>query len=376
MMRRNHKMCLPEAPIGGNIHFSFVVLCLLVLALSGLCEANIYKYQKDGVWYYTDTPPEELPDGSETLKEIGRNSAVQDSGGKPLLADFPARNAVEQAAAATVAVKSTLGYGSGFFISSVGHIITNRHVVRATAAQSQKNEDYFDTVEDRISELDKKFAEEENRLKNYRSRTARLKEAAGKESDPERQKSYREEYEANKDRYDAWRSDLGKRRKKYETEKKKFRDGRQNFIYSKSLANLSRRFTIVLADQTELYVRLLTISKTHDLALLKLDGYRTPTLTRASTSQLKQTDPVFAIGNPAKQHNSVTSGVFSGFEKGFLQTNAQIYPGNSGGPLVTEDGRVVGINTFKKLTHKFEGLGFAIPIEVALKEFSEYLPRQ
>jgi S1-C subfamily serine protease len=41
---------------------------------------------------------------------------------------------------------------------------------------------------------------------------------------------------------------------------------------------------------------------------------------------------------------------------------------------VTEDGRVVGINTFKKLTHKFEGLGFAIPIEVALKEFSEHLP--
>ena len=375
MMHDNHKRCLPTAPIGGNIHFNIVVLFLLVLALSGLCEAKIYKYQKDGVWYYTDTPPEELPDGSETLKEVGLDPSVQDSGGKLLLADFPARNAVEKAAAATVAVKSTLGYGSGFFISSAGHIITNKHVVRATAAQSQKNEDYFNTVEDRISELDKKFANEENRLKGYRSRIARLKKAADKESSPERQKTYREEYEENKDHYEAWRNDFDKRRKKYETERKKFRDGRQNFIYSKSLANLSRRFTIILADQTELYVRLLKISKSHDLALLKLDGYRTPKLTRTSTSQLKQTDPVFAIGNPAKQHNSVTSGVFSGFENGFLQTNAQIYPGNSGGPLVTEEGHVVGINTFKKLTRKFEGLGFAIPIEVALKEFSEYLPR-
>ena len=81
-----------------------------------------------------------------------------------------------------------------------------------------------------------------------------------------------------------------------------------------------------------------------------------------------------SIGSPARLQNSVTSGVFSGFESGFIQTNAQIYPGNSGGPLVTAQGRVVGINTFKQLTHKFEGLGFAIPIQVALREFRAHLP--
>jgi S1-C subfamily serine protease len=59
---------------------------------------------------------------------------------------------------------------------------------------------------------------------------------------------------------------------------------------------------------------------------------------------------------------------------GFIQTNAQIYPGNSGGPLVTADGRVLGINTFKRLTRKFEGLGFAIPIKVAIDEFAAHLP--
>ena len=63
----------------------------------------------------------------------------------------------------------------------------------------------------------------------------------------------------------------------------------------------------------------------------------------------------------------------SGFEGGFLQTNAQIYPGNSGGPLIAADGWVLGINTFKKLTHKFEGLGFAIPISVAWHEFETFL---
>ena len=338
------------------------------------CEAKIYKYQKEGVWYYTDTPQEELPADSQIMKEISRRAPAPSSEGAPLLEDFPVRNAIEQAAAATVAVKSAMGFGSGFFISSQGHIITNKHVVRSTATQSQKNESYFNTIENRISELDRKIADEQHRLKAFYSRIDQLKKAAEAESDPIRKQSYLQDCEANLQRYEDWRTDLDKRKKKYEEEKKKFRDGRQNFIYSKSLVNLSQSFTIVLADHTELYARLLKISRDHDLALLKLDGYRTPALTPAPTTQLKQSDPVFAIGNPAKQHNSVTSGIFSGFENGFLQTNAQIYPGNSGGPLVTEEGRVVGINTFKKLTHKFEGLGFAIPIEVALEEFNEYIP--
>jgi S1-C subfamily serine protease len=69
----------------------------------------------------------------------------------------------------------------------------------------------------------------------------------------------------------------------------------------------------------------------------------------------------------------VSQGIVSGLRSGFIQTDAKIYPGNSGGPLVTENGRVAGINSFKQLTRNFEGLGFAIPIEVALDEFNRYL---
>ena len=75
--------------------------------------------------------------------------------------------------------------------------------------------------------------------------------------------------------------------------------------------------------------------------------------------------------------HSVTSGIYSGIREfdrqQYVQTNAQINPGNSGGPLVTKDGKVIEINTCKVAGPQVEGLGFAIPINVALKEFERYL---
>jgi serine protease Do len=139
------------------------------------------------------------------------------------------------------------------------------------------------------------------------------------------------------------------------------------------VANLSQSFEIILADNTRLNGRLVATSADHDLALLKLDGYKTPALKPFWSNGCIPGLPLYAIGNPAKLRNSVTSGVLSGYENGFIKTNAQIYPGNSGGPLITFDGAVAGINTFKQLTHKYEGLGFAIPIDQAFVEFSRYL---
>ncbi len=53
--------------------------------------------------------------------------------------------------------------------------------------------------------------------------------------------------------------------------------------------------------------------------------------------------------------------------------NAEIYPGNSGGPLVTAEGKVIGVNTMKMITDKYEGLGFAIPVQKVYAEFHDYL---
>jgi len=136
---------------------------------------------------------------------------------------------------------------------------------------------------------------------------------------------------------------------------------------------------VVLVDATKKFniYRTEKISSNYDLALLKLDGYKCPYIEPADQYQLAQGDHLYAIGMPEVFRHTVTDGIFSGYRKlegiAIIQTNAQINPGNSGGPLITGDGKVVGINTWKIRARGIEGLGFAIPIDVALKEFEDYL---
>lgn len=349
---------------------AWVLAGLMVLP----AQARIYKYQKDGVWYYTDTPTEDLPDDSQELPESASAApSATAQGGPALLAGFPARTPIEKATTGTVAIKSALGFGSGFFISADGYLITNKHVIRTTQAHKNKSQDYFNRAEDRIEQLDRQFAQQAQRLKNYKTRLDNLKKTADTETNPQRKQAYMEDYQRNLETYRQKNAAFEQQRRQYEKEKRRFQSDRESYNYGKVVADLSQSFTIYLVDNTEHYVRLVAVSSRYDLALLKLDGYQVPPLDPTDPHRMIQGDPLYAIGSPVKLKNSVTSGVFSGFEQGFIQTDTRIYPGNSGGPLVNAQGKVVGINTFKKLTHQFEGLGFAIPIQVALKEFSAYL---
>jgi serine protease Do len=351
-----------------------VFLILMVALPSAIpCSAKIYKYQKGGVWYYTDTPPSDMPKDRQELDECGNSVASPRQGGTRLLKDFPAHNAIEKAATATVAIKTAMGYGSGFFISTNGHIITNKHVVRMPTQQARQVDDYFSRIDHRTEDIKKRFAREKERLKAYKVKLDRLKRTSEKESDQSRKASYEKEYRYRKQEYEAWESDYRKRHQKFQSQLKKYESGRGNYQYSRSVADLAQSFTVILVDDTQLYAHLVALSDKHDLALLKLDGYQTPALQPATAHRLAQGDQVYAIGNPANLRNTVTSGIFSGYEGSFIQTNAQINPGNSGGPLIDPDGRVLGINTKKKTGSAIEGLGFAIPIQSALQDFNRYL---
>ncbi len=92
-------------------------------------------------------------------------------------------------------------------------------------------------------------------------------------------------------------------------------------------------------------------------------------------------EPVIAIGNPFGLSNTVTTGVVSALDRsirsddrafyGFIQTDASINPGNSGGPLLNAEGTLIGINT--AIYQRAEGIGFAIPIDVAKRVVDELI---
>ncbi len=119
--------------------------------------------------------------------------------------------------------------------------------------------------------------------------------------------------------------------------------------------------------------RLLGTHKQSDLALLKVDAKHLPTVALRSEVRVHQGELVFAIGTPEGLRNTVTMGVVSSLARQldpdkptvYIQTDAPLNPGNSGGPLVDIDGNVIGMNTLKLSEGGgSEGLGFAIPAAI------------
>ncbi|MCP4746165.1 MAG: trypsin-like serine protease [Desulfobacteraceae bacterium] len=337
------------------------------------CE--IYKYKKDGIWYFSDNPPDDMTKANHEIMESSGVSAPSPSpGGALLLQNYTSRTPIEKATASVMEVKSPLGSGSGFFISPDGYIITNKHVIRSTSPKDERKKDFYGKIDNRISSIEKSIEDEKLRIENYRTNLNRRKEALETMTDSVTKRIYTQDYQEKLESLKKWNAGFEKRRKDYLAKKKEYLTSRADEDYRKSVGDLAQSFKVILADRTQVYVRLVSISKKYDLALLKLDGYTVPCLETGNATQLPQGNPVYAIGNPINLQNSVTNGIFSGFESGYIQTNAQIYPGNSGGPLVDKKGRVLGINTYKQLTYKFEGLGFAIPVQIAMREFRNFLP--
>jgi serine protease Do len=110
-----------------------------------------------------------------------------------------------------------------------------------------------------------------------------------------------------------------------------------------------------------------------DLALIKVDASDLPHLELADSEQVRQGQIVLALGNPFGLEDSVSMGVISAVARQlrpdsrmiYLQTDAPVNPGNSGGPLVDVNGRVVGINTMLlSQSGGSEGVGFAVPSNI------------
>ena len=130
-----------------------------------------------------------------------------------------------------------------------------------------------------------------------------------------------------------------------------------------------------LTDRREFKAKVLGSDRTTDVAVLKIDAKDLPTVTIGNPDTTRVGEWVIAIGTPYGLDNTVTSGIVSAKSRSlpgdaavpFIQTDAAVNPGNSGGPLFNLKGEVIGINSqiFSR-TGGFQGVAFAIPIDVAM----------
>ena len=353
-----------------------IALCLMVTITAAPAAGKIYQYRdENGNLRFSDTPPPEktgkkakVMDGMVDSPAAGENLEAA------LMEKYAPESAVEAATLATVTIRSAIGKGSGFFIHPDGYIITNKHVLKGSDKQFKQAQKTFEHVDENIEIADRQLASEKRSLEQAKERLDRMKRRISQIRDETKRAEAQAAYEREKAKYRTWKNQYQTRKSRYERGKSQYQSKKQNYTSRRVTASLSRHFTVILKDGTEVYAHLVRKSRTRDLALLKIDGHRTPALEPAPRSAIDQGQPVYAIGNPIHMHDSVSRGVLSGYENRFVKTDAKIYPGNSGGPLVNKNGRIVGINTFKKLTRKFEGLGFAIPIHAAMAEFNDELP--
>jgi serine protease Do len=134
--------------------------------------------------------------------------------------------------------------------------------------------------------------------------------------------------------------------------------------------------TVKLSDRREFTAKVLGSDPVTDVAVLRINAKDLPTVRLGNPKQLEVGDPVMAIGAPFGFEQTATQGIVSAKGRSlpgdsvvpFIQTDAAVNPGNSGGPLFDGSGSVVGINAqIYSQSGGYQGLSFAIPIDVALK---------
>jgi serine protease Do len=150
-------------------------------------------------------------------------------------------------------------------------------------------------------------------------------------------------------------------------------------LTNRHVAENAESMTVTLNDGRAFDGTVYGLDSLTDLAIVKIEGEDLPVAPIGSSDNLEPGQLAIAIGNPLGFENTVTTGIVSGLGRvitasdasqtsaetlrNLIQTDAAINPGNSGGPLVNSAGQVIGINT--AVNAEAQGLGFAIPIDVA-----------
>jgi len=142
----------------------------------------------------------------------------------------------------------------------------------------------------------------------------------------------------------------------------------------------AQNIRVILNDKREFDARLVGADPSTDIALLKIEAENMPFLTYGNSDELKLGEWVLAVGNPFNLTSTVTAGIVSALGRNlrinedqysieaFIQTDAAVNPGNSGGALVNQQGKLIGINTaIASRTGSYTGYSFAVPVSIVKK---------
>jgi S1-C subfamily serine protease len=352
---------------------SILLITSSVVAFSTV--AAIYKYQDEqGHWYFTDKP--QAGDVVEEKRDKVDKEAPKLIDLKEILQHrFKPNTPTEAASLAVVAIETPMGEGSGFFISEHGHILTNKHVIKPTETKQWKQlEDNLREADEAYRESDRSLRNEKRNLESIENSLRNYKKAIDRADDGYAKRIAQDEYNLFMNRYQEHERKYREVLKKYSENKRKYDAARSEFNILSATSILARNFKIILKDGEELTAYLITVSDKYDLALLKIDHHKTPYIEIGNFDLLHHGIKVFAIGSPLGMKDVITSGVVAGIKDNNVITDATVLPGSSGGPLLTADGKVIGV-TSQRVSQVIggEGLGVAISIDTAISEFKDQI---
>jgi len=155
-------------------------------------------------------------------------------------------------------------------------------------------------------------------------------------------------------------------------------DGNGHILTNNHVVENAEKITVAFYDGVEVPAKVVGTDKQTDVAVIKVDNTSYPALPKGDSAKLKVGEMVMAVGSPFELSQSVTSGIISALDRNnlgingrnsyesFIQTDAPINRGNSGGPLVNMNGEVIGINSaIVSGSSGNDGIGFAIPMKLA-----------
>ncbi|MEA3444429.1 MAG: Do family serine endopeptidase [Bacteroidota bacterium] len=157
-------------------------------------------------------------------------------------------------------------------------------------------------------------------------------------------------------------------------------------ITNNHVINNAEQIEVTLNDKRSFEAKLVGTDLTTDIALLKIDSKNLPKLEYGNSDKLKIGEWVLAVGNPFNLTSTVTAGIVSAKARNinilrenfaiesFIQTDAAVNPGNSGGALVNTKGELIGINTaIASRSGTYMGYSFAVPISIVKKVVSDII---